>query len=403
MSISHLNFFVPFERSPASHENQLTRAFLVVLRNSPMAHQTWLRLVSPEHALQELPIAEFATQRPNILPPNARVADGEAIPGISVWLAPDAAPVTSPVEPSDRQQMLDGIITYGTDLVIVIENKVARGDVTEQPHKLNLHGSPVRFAPKVVEIQWQKLLGLFSGLVERELVTGAERWIISDFLDLVEEHFPTIGPYSTLAQCGDQPFRVDRRLDTILGEVTGAGERKTLGWRDIHLSPKLPMVWLGFSVDKSAVHLSAYPADTLAQARVFFPTKRRSRRFSRSNRKAGTWHRIFTGASWRKDWLNRSRRSALKTTARIGFAKLAPRGKFRAPSGRRMLPSWSPRRSSMLRVWKNSTPSSRIRNERKPTRAPACYANTSGRWRLRKTRIRKRNLSLKCGNVSMQC
>ena len=31
---SHLNFFVPYEKAAAWHENQLTRALLVVLRYS---------------------------------------------------------------------------------------------------------------------------------------------------------------------------------------------------------------------------------------------------------------------------------------------------------------------------------------------------------------------------------
>jgi len=45
---NHLNFFLPYERAPAWHENQLTRALLVVLRYSPIAHQAWLRLVVPD-------------------------------------------------------------------------------------------------------------------------------------------------------------------------------------------------------------------------------------------------------------------------------------------------------------------------------------------------------------------
>jgi hypothetical protein len=33
-----LNFYSPYERLPAGHENQLTRALLVLLRMSPIAH-----------------------------------------------------------------------------------------------------------------------------------------------------------------------------------------------------------------------------------------------------------------------------------------------------------------------------------------------------------------------------
>ena len=135
---SHLNFFAPYERAAASHENQLTRALLVVLRYSPMAHQAWLRLVAPEQPLHDLSKAEFATQRQRVLGADTEVPEGEAISGISVWLAPDAAQVSAPIEASDRQQVLDGIVTYGHDLVVVIENKIAWGGVTKAARENNL-------------------------------------------------------------------------------------------------------------------------------------------------------------------------------------------------------------------------------------------------------------------------
>lgn len=266
----HLNFFVPYERAAAWHENQLTRALLVVLRYSPMAHQTWLRLVAPERYLHDLSKAEFATQRQRVLESETEVPDGEAVPGISVWLAPDAEQVNAPIEPSDRQQVLDGIITYGSDLVVVIENKIGWGGVTEQPNRINLHGSPVKFEEKPRSRTWQQLLGVLSDLIERDLVSGAERLLLSDFFDLVEEYFPLIGPYSTLARCGEQGFRVERRLNTILGEVVGTDVGKALGGRDLSGSAKITMAWLRFASDKSTVCLGMYPGDTLTQSRALY-------------------------------------------------------------------------------------------------------------------------------------
>jgi hypothetical protein len=108
---SRLNFFFPYERAAAWHENQLTRALPVVLRYSPMAHQVWLRMVAPKYSLQNLPKAAFATQRQRVVSQDAKVADGEAVTGISVWLAPDAAQISEPMTSSDRLQVLDAIIT----------------------------------------------------------------------------------------------------------------------------------------------------------------------------------------------------------------------------------------------------------------------------------------------------
>ena len=265
---SHLNFFVPYEKAAAWHENQLTRALLVVLRYSPMAHQTWLRLVAPEKHLHNLSKADFATQRQRVLGSNTEMPEGEVVPGISVWLAPDAAQDIPSIKDSDRQQVLDGIVNYGNDLVVVIENKIGWGGVTEQPHRINLHGSPVRFEAKPRSVKWQELLGVLFDLVERDLVTGAERLLLSDFFDLVEEHFPRIGPYSTLARCGDKPFRVGRRLDTILGVVVGTDVGKAKGGRDLSGTAMIAMAWLMFADDK--VRLRMYPGDTLTQARALY-------------------------------------------------------------------------------------------------------------------------------------
>lgn len=261
---------MPFASAPAWHENQITRALLVVLRYSPIAHQAWLQLVSPGRQLQSLPPATFATQRQRVLAPHEALPEGEAIPGISVWLAPDAAAVEAKMKPTDRQQVLDAIITYGSELVVVIENKIGWGATTEQPHRINLHDAPVLFDEQPRSVKWQDVLGLLADLVERGLVHGAERLVISDFLDLVETHFPKLGPYSSLTRCGTNKFRIDRRLDAVQGEVVGTDEGKGMGWRHLSGTPKIFMAWLGYLEETATVSLHMYPADTLGQSRPFY-------------------------------------------------------------------------------------------------------------------------------------
>jgi hypothetical protein len=266
-----LNFFFPFERVPAWHENQLTRALLVVLRYSPMAHEIWLRLVAPDREFHKLPKAQFATQRQRVLDENMELEDGESIAGLSVWLAPDATQVDTPVRASERLQILDGVVIYGNELVVVIENKVTWNKVTDQPHQINVHGSPVIFAMRPRSVSWQSLLDNWGSLIERDdLVPLAERQLIGDFFELIEVHFSNIGPYTTLSRCGGQKFRLERRLDAIQGEATGCSTGKGIGWRDIVNSTKIFMARLSLSDDVSAVCLQMYPADTLGQARAFY-------------------------------------------------------------------------------------------------------------------------------------
>jgi hypothetical protein len=152
-----LNFFEPWERLRANHENQLTRALLVVLRYCPIAHQAWLSLVSPRLTLHSLPRATFDTQRAQILR-ESQPKTNEPIKGISVLCAADASnEVQSAVLESDRGQVLDGVIRYGDDTAIVLESKIKLGPVdSSQAVNINLGGQPVQFDGYVRNISWRE-------------------------------------------------------------------------------------------------------------------------------------------------------------------------------------------------------------------------------------------------------
>jgi hypothetical protein len=220
-----LNFFDPNKDIPAHHENQLTRAFLVVLRISPAAHQVWLSLAAPDHKLYELPRPwSFDTQRWQMFGPVAEAA--EPIEGISVLQAADVQVVDGPVQITDRGQVLDGIVRYGDELLIVVETKLDGPVATRQAQDLNVHGAHVRFAGNVHTVSWRELLAGWSDLVESEVVAGSERTLIIDFLIFVERHFPRLGPFTTLERCKDNKFRVQRRLNAVLDEIAAGGLTK---------------------------------------------------------------------------------------------------------------------------------------------------------------------------------
>jgi len=214
-----LNFFSPFERLPPNHENQLTRALLVVLRLSPAVHAVWLRLVAPDRQLQQLPVASFATQRRML---RKASADVESADLISVFLAPEE-PLSGGgiVTESDRGQVLDAIIDYGGELLVVVENKIAEAEAT-QALLLNTTGARVLIGgEEVVVVLWRDLLDAFIALRERGLVGGTEDTVLDDFLTYVEDHFAALGPFRTLRLCHGNEFRQSRRLRQILGEATG--------------------------------------------------------------------------------------------------------------------------------------------------------------------------------------
>jgi len=58
MEITHLNVFIPYERKPLDHEDQLTRAFLILVRCVKVVEAVFLELLKTrmaEKGIQTLP------------------------------------------------------------------------------------------------------------------------------------------------------------------------------------------------------------------------------------------------------------------------------------------------------------------------------------------------------------
>jgi hypothetical protein len=264
-----LNFFDPNKDIPAHHENQLTRAFLVVLRICPVAHQVWLSLAAPSRKLYELPRPwRFDTQRWQMFDAPREAA--EPIEGISVLQAADVRLVDGKdgkVQITDRGQVLDGIVSYGDELLIVIETKLDGPVATRQAQDLNVHGAHVRFDGDLHPVSWRDLLAAWYDLIESEVVAGAERTIIVDFLDFVERRFPRLGPFTTLARCKGNSFRVNPRLDAVLDQIAGG---LTKEWLELPGRSTIDRAYLNFEQSSLDIRLVVYPADTLTQAKTFY-------------------------------------------------------------------------------------------------------------------------------------
>jgi len=270
--MDRLNFFSPFEQLPPNHENQLTRALLVVLRLSPMAHATWLRLVAPPKDLHRLPAASFATQRRAV---RRTGEEDEFAELVSVFLAPEE-PASSGgvVTLSDRAQVLDAIIDYAGELVVVIENKIAPDD-DRQAREINVTGAKIKISEgqEAIGVLWRDVLEGFMALGERGLVGGAEQAVLDEFLTYIEDHFPALGPFRNLGMCGGNEDRQMRRLRQVLGEAVGR-EAVASYWGPYVETNAGDVIganaYLKLRDDRDGIELSLYPADTLTQARAFY-------------------------------------------------------------------------------------------------------------------------------------
>jgi hypothetical protein len=273
-----LNFFQPFENLRPGHENQLTRALLLVLRLCPIAHEAWLSRLTGSKHLWELTDATFVTQRRQIL---MQEDPEDLLPLISVFLTPEGSFDDSVVmAESDRRQVLDAIVTYPGEQVVVVENKIAPAE-NWQAANINISGVAVKIAEgqTPVHVRWPDLLGDFTHLLEHRRVDGAESTILSDFLVYIEDHFPGLGPDRTLRMCAGNEFRTGRRLRSLLHESLGL-EARIDGWGPCvsveHLNGIADRMYLlpwgnPAQPEEDMIALVIDPADTITQARALYP------------------------------------------------------------------------------------------------------------------------------------
>lgn len=162
VEVDRLSFFEPWPDLGPHHENQLTRAFLVVLRMCPLAHQVWLRLVAPDDPaldLARLPSPELHTQRATITRAPAP-GEAEALPmrGISVLQSADPEPVNTVVGKSERHGIFDGVIVYGDQLAIVLEVKFVPPASLHEVLQINVGDARVELDEHARTVNWRELL-----------------------------------------------------------------------------------------------------------------------------------------------------------------------------------------------------------------------------------------------------
>lgn len=223
----HLSVFLPYER-PAHHEDQLTRAAMIVARAVPLARDALLaRINAPTGA--RLPEAEVDIQTRYVREPQiAEDGEGAAVHEVvSVFLSPDEGLDLSAVEIEERadEQRLDGVLRFGDRLVVVIESKIVGTAPSEQAKQLRMRGVEVGQS-RVVALGWHELLADWWALLEREVLAPAERILVEDLISMAEQHFPHLLPFTTLARAGDHELRLQRRLAALLREATAIEEIK---------------------------------------------------------------------------------------------------------------------------------------------------------------------------------
>jgi hypothetical protein len=273
------NTFEVFSREKAGNENHLTRALLVLLHLSPLAHEVWLRrlgLGAEGITSMGEPGYSFQTAVPTA--PDLG-DDGGEMRGISVFISREPAYNGGPIVQSDRRQIPDALITYpGPEppILVVVESKVREMADALQARDINLGTLKPKWSPtEPVEVLWSDLIDDLWALIDLRVASGSEERVLLDFFDFIDHYYREVGPFSSIRRCGGVKERIRRRCRRLLQEATALEAKEPSHahgpFVEMEGVPSLPRR-VAFDVDQghASLRLSFWPADTPSQARAFY-------------------------------------------------------------------------------------------------------------------------------------
>ena len=272
------NYFGRFQNKPANAEDRLTRSFLVVLRLVPPVQAAFIDAIREKQREQGAgPVVPSRTATDTGMSGvwsqvgTLRTDEGRVL---SILLTNREWDQETEIQPSDRRPVYDGVVHYGEQWVFAIENK-PYGDVRESQLHPNVEGSDeLEVDPRLVVLIWKDLTGRLHALGESGWLDYTQQRLVDDFLQYAQDEFPAINPYQTLAHCGDDLDKLDRRCEDLKQEV--APDRvDTRRWGSYIRVPELKAAKVvTISAEESngtwAIELGLHPGDTVSQARSLY-------------------------------------------------------------------------------------------------------------------------------------
>lgn len=285
--MGHLNYFEPFNHKDARHEDQLTRAFLTVLRYSPITLLATYDLV--RHSIS------YAAAKEGIVVDMPPIADldlahltietqrgslPEVSEFVSVLISNDRAPLNLDVAPTERRAVYDGIISFGQSLALVIENKPRVEKVWVGQLSPSSKDVPTesKVLPLAAHVSWRDVVLLVTKLMQQDAIGGAERLMLHDLLEFINANFPYLNPFESLSLCKNNPELIQMRIESLLKEVVNFEDQVKYhrGWAWYISVEDVPGIQrIGLMLEKPGTpdwHLKLFLgfADTVNQARSFF-------------------------------------------------------------------------------------------------------------------------------------
>jgi hypothetical protein len=221
--MSHLNYFLPYNKGTDHHEDHLTRAFLVLLKYSNVALQNFYSYVFHQLATEvatnlkplhqsTLTEVSFETQVGSL--PEADIY-------VSILLTNENILISQEVAPVDRTAIYDGVIDFNGELVFFIETKPNKDNVWEGqlcPAKKDIP-EDADLLKKVAVLEWKEIINFLLRINESNITSYHDKILIGDFFELINLNFDYLNPYNNFSKCHSS-YLASKRIEQVLKEIS---------------------------------------------------------------------------------------------------------------------------------------------------------------------------------------
>lgn len=313
--MTHLNYFEAFQSKAAWHEDQLTRAFLVLIRFVPLVHARFLALIREEqeriHCDELVSPITVVAEKNVLIETQATQIRHDQGRLLSVLMSDEQWTKQHEVQSSERGARYDGVLAYTSsegsssrsepDWLIIVENKPKERNVWPDQINPSYHSLPLdhrlEIESKPIALSWRSVIRDLRSLLDRDLTGRAEKIMVEDFLDYVTHWYSYLLPFDTIGECRADDFLLQKRCDEILQKCAAKAssvvpnEPIKEGRIEVNI-PGIRYLWLEPKKGTDGykrIELSLYPGDTVTQARAFLGRVNADKIQSLTEQNWGVW------------------------------------------------------------------------------------------------------------------
>ena len=352
----HLNVFAPYSELGRSHEDQLTRAAMIVLRLVPLARETLLHEIG-ERSLTQLPDCTVDLQASHVVDPSEESAsNGKVQRGrlVSVFLTPDFEPPEIDGRGHrhrSRPALRRRPALRSRALVVLIESKACRRWARRNGHRvaeINLPGVRFHRAPHLPPALGTTCWSRGGGWSSWACLHRPSRRSCRTSSPMPTRTSPSCSRSAACAASGKDPTRRKWRLRLLLREATGI-QPERVGLVHVRLDVALGATSLqraALDIDDQKLTLHLWPGELKPQAEQLYSAGR-AERLSELDESKGPWRAQGAAAAARLSQRADAHAHLPQLRARPGDLRATLAGRGLVPR-RRPPPRHDPHRAMAL-------------------------------------------------------